>query len=438
MRAERGAALALWPGLPIAAVVALTAVLFSNALPPALGDYAEWTFHGVLLRNVLRGHADAAYLLKNYPVPNSMTTWVLGGLMLALPWTIAAKLWLVCEVVLGLAAAEMLRRAAGGPTRWVTPVLLAGAFLGTGFWAGFTNFLVGTALAMMFAAMLLRAVESGWLYGAVLLLAFFSHMVPFGFALLLFGLYAWQKRAWRLLWQTVPALAMSAWYFAGRALHGNADGQAGMVASVATFSTRFWIFKVNTFLKCWGFINPAMSEHDSVLLAAAGGAVFVMLLVLNVAIAVCVLGALAASADRALRNGDARDRFLWIGVVVFFAVACLMPGALAGISDPGGRMMQVAVWTGVAALRPMRRERWAGAVAGVCSVGLLAMNLYLLKTVAMRVPAPDTAGAGGRLPVAIRQFAHVYFADRYSDYGALERGDMDPAIYPTALFLMRR
>ena len=425
----------MWFAVPIVAVALTAVLLFARPAAPALGDYAEWTYHGVLLRDVLQGHADAGYVLKNYPVPNSMTTWVLGALMLALPWAVAAKVWLVCEVVLGVAGAAMLHRAAGGRTQAPVVVLVAGAFLGTGFWAGFTNFLVGAALAMMVAAMLLRGVRSRWLYAVLLLAVFFSHMVPFGFAMMLLVLYAWQERAWRLLWQAVPALAMTVWYFAGRTLHGNADGQAGMVATVATFSMRFWVYKANTFLKCWGLINPAISAHDSVLLGVAGAPLFVLLVVLNVVVAAVMLGLLADGVRRALRVAGARERFLWVAVLIFFGVACVMPGALAGISDPGGRMMQVAVWTGVAVGSAAAWERWPGSLAAACSVVLLAANLYLLETVAMRVPVAGVVD--GRLPAPLREFAHVYYADRYGDYGAIASGAMDREIYPTALFLKR-
>ena len=99
--------------IAVVGVAAAIIILLSSRSPLALGDYAEWTYHGVLLRNVLQGHPDAAYQLKHYPVPNSFTTAALGFLMLVFPWQIAAKLWLVMQSLLGLWSAYTLSRAAG-------------------------------------------------------------------------------------------------------------------------------------------------------------------------------------------------------------------------------------------------------------------------------------------------------------------------------------
>ena len=120
--------------------------------------------------------------------------------------------------------------------------------LGIPFWAGFSNFLFGTYLTMLICALLLRDFNSRWLYGAALLATFFSHMIPFGFALLAVGFYTFQTGKWRLLWQTAPAFALTLWYFVGRALNGNADGQAGMVASLPYATPLFAAFKLNTYL----------------------------------------------------------------------------------------------------------------------------------------------------------------------------------------------
>ena len=78
-----------------------------------LGDYAEWTYHGILFRNVLQGSPNAAYALKHYPVPNSLTTLGLGLLMLLLPWQLAAKIWLLIGLCLGLVAAYVLGNSTG-------------------------------------------------------------------------------------------------------------------------------------------------------------------------------------------------------------------------------------------------------------------------------------------------------------------------------------
>jgi hypothetical protein len=118
---------------------------------------------------------------------------------------------------------------------------------------------------------------------------------------------------------------------------------------------------------------------------------------------------------------------------VFFLASLGMPGAAAGISDPGGRMMQVAVWCGVCLVATKRD--WTGALLGCCALVLLGVDIYLLGAVGMR---PPVGGAtAGPLPARAREFAHVYYADRWSFYAAIEAGKMDEDIYPTAMFLKR-
>jgi hypothetical protein len=420
--------------LALAAVVLCVAafVMLHSARAPLVGDYAEWTYHGVLLRDVLQGHPDAGYALKNYPVPNSLTTVGLGLLMLALPWKIAAKLWLLCEVALGLFAAWQLQKAAGRAQAWQVLVLPAAMLLGTTFWFGFTNFMFGVFFAMLVCALLLREVQSRWMYAALLLLAFFSHMIPFAFAGLAVVLYALERRRLRLLWQLLPAVVLSGWYFVGRGLHGDADAHAGMASSVPFFTPLFAAFKANSYLKCWGFVNPAATGHDSVLLRLVAAKIFVVLFVLNMLIAVAVFVLIAVAAWRALRE-KTRGRFLWAAIAIFFVAGVVLPGAAAGISDPGGRMIQIAVWTGVCLVSV--RWQWLRVGLVACGIVLATADCYELQAVAMQ---PPMVGSATQLPERVRDFGHVYYAHQAADYDAIEAGKMSVEIYPTAMFLEKR
>ena len=215
------------------AVGGFAAFLFRSSPGPALGDYVEWTYQGVLLRDVLQGHADPAYWLKTYPVPNDLTTLGLGALMLMIPWQIAAKLWLLLGTAFGLFAAYRLQTAEAEKRQsWRLVVITAAMLLGSTLWFGFFNFMLGTYCAMWICALMRRHSDSQWKYAVGLTLAFLSHMVPWFFATLVFTLYTWQYRRFKLLLQSLPSWVLCAWYFAGRFAHGNADAKANMVASV--------------------------------------------------------------------------------------------------------------------------------------------------------------------------------------------------------------
>jgi hypothetical protein len=413
-------------------LIFVAVLLLRSAIAPPLGDFEEWTYHGVLLRNVLQGHPDPAYLLKTYPVPNSLTTVGLGVLMLFLPWQIAAKVWLLAGAALGLFCANRLQRAAGEQQSWKLLLLPAAILFGSTFWFGFNNFTLATYLSMLFGSLLLRHVESRWMYSALLVLVFFCHMIPLGFCLLLLGLYSLQQRSFRLLWQTIPSLLLCGWYFIGRMQHGDADGSAGMVASVRYMTPLFAAFKANTYLKCWGFINPALGDKDSLLLRLVGTKLFLLLFVLNliVAVTVLVLGVRAAQQSLQRRNPAL---FFWIAIAIFTVVALLMPGAAAGVSDPGGRMMQVAAWCAMCLV--VTRARWCSVLLTICALALMSADGYLL---AKLVTQPPQMGAvSSPLPTRLREFGHVYYGAHWGYYGNIEHHQMDQPIYPTALFLPR-
>jgi len=403
----------------------------SHALP-LLGDYSEWTYHGVLLRDWLQGHLDQGYVLKNYPVPNSLTTVGLGLLMLIMPWKLATKTWLIVEVVLGLFSADQLQRAAGRPQVWRSILMVPAVLLGTAFWFGFENFMFGTYFAMLLCALLFRAVESKWMYGALLTFAFFSHMIPYGFALLVLLLFSAQQGRWRLLLQAVPSGLLCVWYGIGRLTHANADAKAGMESSVAYLTPAFAAFKVNTYLKCWGFVNPASSSTDSVLLRLVGTKLFVVLFALDIVVAIGLAWLLSIAFWRSLRHNEDL-RYFWIAVGIFVVVALAMPGAAAGISDPGGRMMQVALWCAVCVIGI--RRRWPQLVLGACAVTLLVANGYLFEVVALK--PPRIGATTGPLPDRVRQFAHVYYSGRVQYLDEIDTGKRDLKIFPTAMFLQK-
>lgn len=412
-----------------ATLLAVALILFTSSTLPLLGDYTEWTYHGVLLRDALQHHPDAAYTLKHYPVPNTLTIAGLGVLMLVFSVTTAAKLWILFIVLLGLYASYDLQRATGSPQLWKTLLISTAAALGGPFWFGFTNFILGTFFAMLFCARLLRGRSTFWPGTLLLLAAFLSHMIPWAFALLAIALWALQNKRPRALLAAVPSLLLCAWYFVARYSHNDADGKAGMVASVPYMTPLFAAFKLNTFLKSWGFVNPATTDTNSVLLQFTGAHAFLLLVLLDLVVAAAAAALLFLFARRSLRNASP-TRFFWITVAIFVAAALLLPGAAAGISDPGGRMLQVAVWTAICIVSTHRR--WLTTTLTASTAILLAANLWVMKSALMAAPQP---GANTGLPQHIRTFGHVYYADRYRYAFAIESGQRNLPIYPTALFL---
>lgn len=406
-------------------------LLFTHHSAPSLTDVGNWTYQGVLLREHLLGHADAFHALKHYPVPNSTATVGIGLLALLLPWKVALKVWLCLQLGFCFAAMRhLLRTVRAGWVSWI--VMPQAVFLNVNFWYGFLNFELGVACVLLVGSMLLRRVRgaagTGWGLSAVLLLAFFTHMLAFAFCGLLVLLYAAQTKRWRVLWQLAPATALSFWYLIGRFLYaGDADGQAGMEASVKNYSAAFWAFKGNSYLKSFGFVNP--DAIDFTLLGRVG---YLLLFAVNLLVGGVLLYALVKAAQKALRlRGE--GRFLWLGILLVLPLWLLAPGAALGVSDPGARLLQLALALGLAMVGNEVRLS-ARVVAG----GALVLTFFGLFLFAGFGFSPHyQAHRAPTLPSRMLEFGHVPNNDQDYFYADLDAGDLREKVFPTGLFLNR-
>ena len=413
-------------------------LLFVHPSAPSLTDYANWTYQGVLLKKHLLGLPDVAHRLKSYPVPNSASTIGIALLALLLPWKIAAKIWLCLQLLLSFAATRHLMRTMGaGAALWF--IIPAALFLNVNFWFGFMNYELGLCWTILVTSLLLRMErqrKTGLMQetalGILLLLAFFTHMIPFAFACLLLVLYAVQIRRYRVLWQIAPGAILSLWYLFGRFLQtGDADGQAGMTASVRTFSGAFWAYKANSYLKSFGFINPG-SPNGSVDITLFGRAAFSALFLVNALLCVVVAWCLVRAALSASRS-RAPERFVWLAIELMLPLYALAPGTALGVSDPGSRVLQVAL---AVALLMIRGRGFPLRIAAVCSSILTLTGLFLFARLAFSPDVP--VSPGDPLTHRVVVFGHVPYNDQDYFYQALQREDMSLPVFPTGMFLNKQ
>lgn|GEM_PF-1631574 len=407
-------------------------LLLVHRAAPALTDYSDWTYEGVLLRNHLLGMSDPYHVLKHYPVPNSLTTVGIGLLALVFSWQLAAKLWLcVLLLVALLSAKHMMRSCSADVAMWL--IAPAAIFLNVNLWYGFINFQWGLCWSVLIASLLLRGERRDWIFGVLLTLAFFSHMIPFTFSALLLILFALQTRRLRLLWQLVPGILLSLWYLFGRfIMEGNADGHAGMVNPVRTYSAAFWAYKVNSYLKSFGFVN-AGTPHGSVSVRVLGVPVFLFLFLLNIILCGTIAWCVITAALSAFRE-QKKERFIWVAASIFFVLFLLAPGTMLGISDPGSRLLQTVIAIVVfQCFAVAGRYARARRVAVVCAMALQIAAVFQFNRV---VFSPEMRAETVRqLPIRVTIFSHVPNHVEDFFYEALERGDMARQIFPTAMFL---
>ncbi len=403
---------------------------------PSLTDYANWTYQGVLLRDHLLGLPDQVHALKPYPVPNSAATAGIGVLSLWMSWQMAAKLWLAAQLIFALVSIRLFLRAIGADRS--VSILGAALFLNLNLWEGFINFQMGISWVLILAAVLLRRqnnLQTGrdWIVGALLLLTFLTHMLPFAFAGLLVILYCLQINRFRLLWQLVPSGLACIWYVAGRYLVGaNEDGQAGMAESVRNYSAAFWAYKGNSYLKSLGFINPTYGGR-SALVEWVGRGAFLLLFALNLVLAATLAWCIFSVLRRALFQKNA-ERFLWVGMVALLPIYAVAPVSLLGISDPGSRLLQLSLALGV--LLCAARQTKPLAIAKGCALVLMTIDLAMFLHFAY---GPEKSGsAGSPLPHAVLSFGHVFNHDQDYLVQALERGDRTRPIFATGVLLNKR
>jgi hypothetical protein len=442
MRIERGQ-----PGLWQAKLATLTGaacfmafawVLMLRPSQPCLTDYANWTYQGVLFAEHLRGVADATHLLKPYPVPNSASTLMIGLLATALPWPLAAKGWLCLQLAISFLSLRHLLRTLGGNAYWLWLVVPQCVFLNVNFWYGFVNFQLGLCWVLLMASMLLRRChraepQRNWVLGLLLVAAFFTHMIPFAFCSLLVVLYTLQTRRWSVLPNLLPGVVLTVWYMFGRyVLAHNADGHTAMQTVVRDYSAGFWAFKVNSYLKSFGFVNPGDAVPQ--IFGRAGHS---LLLAINLALAALVAVALIRRGSAAWRE-KACERFLWAGIFALVPVYLLTPGTALGISDPGARLLQTGLMLGIIlSLRDgSRLVRVAAACSGVLMVAGFCLFLHCgaegtpsAGSVMLRSPALSSG------QTRLSEFAHVPNDDQDYFYLDLRRGRMDDDVFPTGMFL---
>ena len=405
-------------------MAAYMVVILKAPQPPAFVDYPDWVFQGVLLHGVLTGHPVAGYLLKPYPVPNSLTTVGLGLLDCAMPWAWAAKLWICGYLALATVVTWQLCEAADAQDWRLLVALPSVMFLNLDFWWGHISFEIGLCLLFLFAAMLLRR-RSTVALGALLVLLFFTHMEACACALLLLLLATYERRDWRVLRAAVPTLLLTLWYALRRFGEGPAGAQIASPTMSQYGSPAFLLYKANSFLKPFGYVNARAADGWSQTEAMFGAGLFLVL----AAGALLVAGLCFWLVLRRGSNAQTRDAFLLRRFAVSaFVLAAVLPQLLLGVADPGSRLVLAGVGLGLFGV-PWRRP--AGTALALCSMGVCLMNLWQFDRITGN---PELPGRVSSLPAAVRTFAHVEPGARIAVYDQLRRGEMDEAIFRTGIF----
>ncbi len=434
---DRGDRLFALYGALLFAAYALLILL--HPTPPPLGDFADWVYQGQLLARHLHGLPDPMHHLKPYPVPNSTATVLLGLLSACMPWQVAAKIFLCLALVLAWFGIRALSHTSGTP-RWIWLVAPSAFFLNINFWYGLISFHLAVSLLFLFLAVVLRSDATGHsraLQTLLLVLLFFTHMVPFTFACLVLICRCSLRRDLRSLAPVWPSAALLLWYIAGRFRGGNPDTETAMNPGAGSVGF-FAMYKVNTLLKSFGFVNPGDLYEHSTALALLGRPFYLLLFTANLVVCATVLVLLWpkltawAAALRRPQGQSTREAAIGAAILLCLPVYLLLPRAMLGISDPGARVLQVALYTGIFFCT---RGTGTWRISAGSSVLLAASGLVLFARTAFVEPVTGDRPA---VPEIAERLALVPYTGSQGAYDLLKRGDYTLVVFPTGLFVTKR
>jgi hypothetical protein len=406
------------------------AMILMHRQPPLLGDLSNWAYSGVIVARHMHGLPDAFHSIRHYPVPNTLNTLLLAVLCFFMRWQLAIKVYLLLQLVLSYCSLRALARAVDAPA-WVWLIAPSAVFFGINFWYGLFAFQMGVCFVFLLVAMLVRRLDESlpsWPIGAMLLLLFFTHMIAFTLALVLVFFFALQVQRPRLLRQTLLPIVLVVVYAACRFAAGNPDSGVAPPRVLHLGSWLFWAYKLNTFAKSFGFVNPTAWSH-SVALAREDRSLFLFLFVVDLVL--CFTLAFIFLRNLLLRSSGDRLPFLKLTVALTIPAYLLLPTSLLGIADPGSRVMQSSFWLLLMVCRADGRlMRSAVRIAAAASILLAISGAFLFARLPWTRQAQFTPT---HLPMPVEQFGKAPYDAAADLYEALDRDDFTRAVFPTGM-----
>jgi hypothetical protein len=414
-------------GLSIIAVYLLT-ILFANH-PPLLQDYPTWVYEGVAVSHQFAGHADPQFSLKHYPVPNALTDVALGLLVNFFDWRWAAKIWTCLYLLFAtFACLHLLRTLNKGSRRSVNYVLMPTvAVANLCFWYGFINFQWAVAMMVLFCSFLLQGEVKIRIISPFLALVFITHAVPFLACCLVLLIYILLTRSYRLIFAYFLSLLLGVWYLYGRFLSKEIVESSSVngTSPIAYMSKAFLAYKVNTYFKSLGYIDPEVA-NTPILSGLIGTIGLVSVLCVAFILGILLLYAMIMG-GRAAISQHLTARPLWLAIVLLVVISSLCPFEALGIFDPGARFIVCALSLAVLLLDGSGRIGLAITSASVI-LGIVGAGLFVAISLDA-LPEGQAMNTSGHL----MHLAHVSPLARSDYYDALKKNNMSNQVFDTGI-----
>jgi hypothetical protein len=419
-------------------------------LPPIiyLQDLSDWTFQSWLFSKYITGEPLTHHILKQYPVPNSLVTVVMGGLATLLPIFLAEKIMVALTLLAWAALLYRLCRQRGELNishAWIGFVLFA---LASNFWSGYLNFNIG---ALVWCFFLYRDYKKPLAPYQIVLFSvvlFFCHAIVYAvFFVYAFFVYVSGRYDWRRWLALVPSLLLCAAYLVGRYMVGGNNENIILIDPIEGAGPVKWLaYKVYTLLKLGPFQNYLLRDGQSFLENYTS---FYWVAVALSALTLAILLLQLVRVQIAQWSASGRKKLFWLGM----PLALLLPPELFGVVNPTERIIFLYLiyafvdWALEHSADNRALESYSGnspqrlltglALLFLCynAVVLAAINLFDRRDNGFVVAVENPSAVLGttRLPY----FSHALFAHS-EKLEKIKANDQQAAIFTSGLFMERR
>lgn len=348
-----------------------------------LQDYPDWLYHGFAFSQVLKGQPLEFYQLLTYPVPNSVSTIVLGILNLVLPIEAAGKIFLSAYVALfsigSLYLINSLEPDKPSPLSYIPFVFL----LSFPFFHGQINYLFALGILFFAIGYLIRRRNNPqkiklWAIAAFSIVLFFCHATSFAaFVIFTVVFSAFKdKKSWRKYTAAIaPSLILLTIYSINQIGSGfkfvySFDSLFGSAPATFFLVRPFWFLCYFSPLPTF---YPYALAMNTLFLSAVSIINYVVAMLFSF---VCLYWVVKFLKSRLLYKP------LWLTVWFFIIIILISPVSFSVNAFPAQRFLYPAFWLLLASLAPLFNQTQQRAkcqlikVAVITMVAIQALYLY--------------------------------------------------------------
>jgi hypothetical protein len=314
----------------------------------------------------MSGHHTVA-ILKMWPVPNTLFQLLLSFFMFVFNPIIAVKLFVILYLLFAsLLSWNLSKDELGVPDKRKFLILITTFVIGSSFWNGYFNYLVGLLIFFFYVNLKRHNKISTWLETVLGVVIFFSHALPFCAFVIYVGWDSLLKRRLLRGFKVVlPSLLLLGWYFLA-----NGINKVPIAIELHGFFT-LTAYKFYTIAKLGpyqNFIVDANGDYERVPILYWIG------VGINLAFALFfVIPLLVITTKSFIKRAEAENLTTIVCTLVFL----VLPVVLFGVVNIGERVLLIAVIFALITVNIPYRLLQVGSILN-CVAPLIMLNMVFV------------------------------------------------------------